>query len=449
MTAVEPQPLTSHRATSITGRVHVPGDKSISHRALIFGALAIGRTEISGVLESEDVLATGRAVAALGAGTARLSDGQWVVTGCGTGGLAAPDQALDLGNSGTGTRLLLGVIAGHDITVTLVGDESLSQRPMQRVLTPLQQMGLEILETGRTTLPLTVRGAAQPLPITYTLPVASAQVKSAILLAALMSDGITTVIEPEPTRDHTERLMQAFGANITVSQGPAGQEIQLAGPHELVGRPISVPGDPSSAAFLIAAALLVPNSDLTIENVLVNTLRTGLFETLQEMGADITLLNVREDGGEPVADIRARSSKLKGVTVPAERAPSMIDEYPILAVMAAFASGTTKMLGLAELKVKESDRLSATASGLADNGVSVEVGDDCLTVRGMGTVPGGGTVTTHLDHRLAMAFLVMGLASDNPVTVDDATMIATSFPDFQDLMAEIGAKLSSRTEAQP
>lgn len=439
-----PRPLTASRAARISGQVRVPGDKSISHRALIFGALAMGRTDIHGLLESGDVIATADALRALGANITRHDDGAWGVVGSGTGGLVAPEGDIDFGNSGTGTRLMLGVIAGHDIKVRLTGDASLSKRPMARVLTPLEEMGLEVLgkDPDEATLPLTVRGMASPLPITYRLPVASAQVKSAILLAALMGEGRTTVIEPVATRDHTERLLKAFGAKIEVNVQDDGRYIVMTGPHDLQGQTIEVPGDPSSAAFLIAAALLVPKSDLTIKGVLMNPGRVGLFDTLKEMGADLNFENEREQGGEPVADIRARTSKLEGVTVPAARAPSMIDEYPILAVLAAFASGTTDMQGLAELKVKESDRLAATAEGLRANGVTVKVGEESLTVEGADQVPGGGVVTTHLDHRLAMAFLVMGLASENPVTVDDATMIDTSFPEFPALMSEIGGPLS-------
>lgn len=442
-----PKPLTSEKVESIKGRVRVPGDKSISHRALIFGALAIGQTRVEGLLGSDDVLKTRDAVRALGAQVELQSDGSWLVTGCGVGGLVEPDDAIDFGNSGTGTRLMLGVIAGHDMTVALTGDESLSKRPMGRVLQPLQQMGLHVLERDRTTLPLRVRGLSAPLPITYTLPVASAQVKSAILLAALMGRGTTTVIEPEPTRDHTERLLSAFGAYIEVNETPDGRRITMTGPHDLKGQDILVPADPSSAAFLVAAAILTPRSEVQIDGVLVNPSRIGLFETLQEMGADLEFRNERVSGGEPIADIVARSSRLRGVDVPAARAPSMIDEYPILAVVAAFASGRTTMSGLAELRVKESDRLSATAAGLEANGVGIEVGDDSLVVIGNGTVAGGGKVATHLDHRMAMAFLVMGLASDQPVTVDDVTMIDTSFPEFTDLMTNLGAKFSSGAEA--
>lgn len=446
MTAFERHPLSSFQSNALSGRIRVPGDKSISHRALIFGALAMGRTTIEGLLESSDVIATADAMRALGADVKHIGAGRWQVTGRGTGGLLQPTVPIDFGNSGTGARLVMGVIAGHDIKVRLHGDHSLSKRPMGRVLTPLQQMGLEVVGPGQNTLPLTVRGTSDPLPITYTLPVASAQVKSAILLAALMGQGTTTVIEPVPTRDHTERLLKAFGANITVSElrdGSLGRQITMTGPHDMTGQSITVPGDPSSAAFLVAAALLVPKSDIIVEGVLINPARIGLFATLKDMGADLTIENQRETGGEPVGDIRARSSKLCGVTVPAERAPSMIDEYPILAVMAAFASGTTTMLGLGELRVKESDRLAATADGLKANGVDVEVGEDSLMVHGMEKVPGGGLVATHFDHRLAMAFLVMGLASENAVTVDDITMINTSFPEFRALVTEVGGKLGN------
>jgi len=419
----------------------VPGDKSISHRALIFGALATGRTTISGLLEAEDVINTAKAVTALGAPASRTTEGIWTVMGRGTGGLKAPDGPLDFGNSGTGTRLMMGVIAGHPIACTMIGDASLSRRPMRRVLGPLKQMGLEI-EDNRETLPLTVRGASRLVPIVYELPVPSAQVKSAILLAGLHAPGETTVIESEPTRDHTERMLRAFGATVRVEKRADGKTaVTVVGEPELTGQTISVPGDPSSAAFLAAAAILVPGSDITIDGVLVNGTRTGLYLTLQEMGGDVTFLNCREQGGEPVADIRVRASKLTGVRVPPERAPSMIDEYPVLAAIAAFATGETVMEGLAELKVKESDRLAATAAGLAANGVVARVDGDTLTVvGGAGRVAGGGTVTTHLDHRIAMAFLTMGLASAAPVTVDDTAMIATSFPEFRGLMEQLGAR---------
>jgi len=437
-----PRPLTTVTATTaLRGQVRVPGDKSISHRALIFGALATGRTTISGLLEAEDVINTAKAVTALGAPASRTTEGIWTVMGRGTGGLKAPDGPLDFGNSGTGTRLMMGVIAGHPIACTMIGDASLSRRPMRRVLGPLKQMGLEI-EDNRETLPLTVRGASRLVPIVYELPVPSAQVKSAILLAGLHAPGETTVIESEPTRDHTERMLRAFGATVRVEKRADGKTaVTVVGEPELTGQTISVPGDPSSAAFLAAAAILVPGSDITIDGVLVNGTRTGLYLTLQEMGGDVTFLNCREQGGEPVADIRVRASKLTGVRVPPERAPSMIDEYPVLAAIAAFATGETVMEGLAELKVKESDRLAATAAGLAANGVVARVDGDTLTVvGGAGRVAGGGTVTTHLDHRIAMAFLTMGLASAAPVTVDDTAMIATSFPEFRGLMEQLGAR---------
>ena len=383
-------------------------------------------------------MGTAKALTMLGAPATR-SAGIWTVKGRGTGGLGEPAGPLDFGNSGTGTRLMLGVIAGHDMTVRLEGDASLSKRPMERVLTPLKEMGLEVID-DQSTLPMTVRGSSALVPIQYELPVPSAQVKSAILLAGLMAAGKTTVIENEPTRDHTERMMRHFGANVHHHVREGKTHITVTGDAELVGRDVTVPGDPSSAAFLIGAALIVPGSDVTVEGVLVNETRTGLYTTLREMGADITFLNEREEGGEPVANIRARHSQLKGVNVPAARAPSMIDEYPILAVLAAFANGSTNMDGLAELKVKESDRLTATAEGLAANGVKAIVANDRLTVAGhAGKAPGGGKIATHMDHRIAMAFLTMGLASESAVCVDDTSMVATSFPEFQGLMETLGA----------
>lgn len=432
------RPMTTTRAAPLTGVVRVPGDKSISHRALMFGALATGVTRISGLLEGEDVVNTAKAVTALGASAAKEGD-VWVVKGCGVGGLRSPAGPIDFGNSGTGTRLTMGVVAGHPITVTMTGDASLSRRPMRRVLAPLKQMGLEI-ENDRETLPLTVRGSDALTPIVYELPVPSAQVKSAILIAGLHAAGETTVIEAEPTRDHTERMLRYFGAEVRSERKDGKTHITVAGDAELTGRDVVVPGDPSSAAFLVAAALLVPGSDVTVQGVLVNETRTGLYTTLQEMGADVALTNRREEGGEPIADIRARHSKLTGVHVPAARAPSMIDEYPVLAAVAAFATGDTVMDGLAELKVKESDRLAATAAGLLANGVKATVAGDTLIVHGTGgKVAGGGTVATHLDHRIAMAFLTLGLASERPVTVDDTAMIATSFPEYVGLMQSLGA----------
>lgn len=434
-----PKPLSAARAFALKGRVKVPGDKSISHRALIFGALATGVTRITGLLEAEDVINTAKAVTALGAPAAKTG-AIWVVTGRGVGGLAQPDAPLDFGNSGTGTRLMMGVVAGHPISVTMMGDASLSKRPMRRVLGPLKQMGLQILEDGKETLPLTLRGRADLVPIEYVLPVPSAQVKSAILIAGLMAPGETTVVEKEATRDHTERMLRYFGADVRTVEKDGLTRITVTGPAEMRGRDVTVPGDPSSAAFLVCAALLTEGSDVTVEGMLVNETRTGLYTTLKEMGADLEFLNMREEGGEPIADIRARASKLKGVHVPAERAPSMIDEYPVLACVAAFAQGETRMDGLAELKVKESDRLAATAAGLVANGVEARVDGDTLIVKGAGTVTGGGVVATHLDHRIAMAFLTMSLASEKPVTVDDTTMIATSFPEFRGLMEQLGAR---------
>ena len=438
MTAALSQPLSASSAGPLRGLCRVPGDKSISHRALILGALATGRTRITGLLEAEDVINTAKAVSALGAAASK-SGGVWEVLGRGVGGLSQPSEPLDFGNSGTGTRLMMGVIAGHPIITRLVGDASLSRRPMSRVLRPLQQMGLEVVE-DKESLPLTIRGTSDLVPIVYELPVPSAQVKSAILLAGLAAAGETTVIEREPTRDHTERMLRYLGADIRSAREDGLTRITVKGHAELEGRDITVPGDPSSAAFIAAAALIVPDSEVTIEGVLVNPTRTGFYLTLQEMGGDVAFLNTREEGGEPVADIRVCSSSLTGVSVPAERAPSMIDEYPVLAVVAAFARGRTEMHGLAELKVKESDRLAATAAGLVANGVEARVDGDTLVVEGTGIAQGNGTVATHLDHRIAMAFLTMGLASREPVTVDDATMIATSFPEFRGLMESLGAR---------
>ena len=420
--------------------MRVPGDKSISHRALMFGAMATGRTRIKGLLEAGDVVNTARAVTALGAPATKVGD-TWEVLGRGVGGLSQPAGPLDFGNSGTGTRLMMGVVAGQPITVQMTGDASLSRRPMARVLKPLRQMGLEVLEGDKDTLPLTVRGSSALVPITYDLPVASAQLKSAILIAGLAAAGETTVISEE-TRDHTERMLQFFGAQVRTERRGAKVAITVTGEAELAGGDVVVPADPSSAAFLAASALISPGSEVTVEGVLINPTRRGFYDTLIEMGADVAFVNERNEGGEPVADLRVRASKLKGVRVPPERAPSMIDEYPILAVVAAFADGETRMEGLAELKVKESDRLTATADGLIANGVAARVDGDALIVSGKGArgVKGGGTVATHMDHRIAMSFLVMGIASDAPVTIDDETFIATSFKEFRGLMAGIGAK---------
>jgi len=430
-------PLTAARPrVPLTGKTRVPGDKSISHRALMLGALAVGRTEISGLLEGEDVLATAAAVNGLGAHAYRAGDGQWAVDGVGVGGLVEPEDLLDLGNSGTAARLLLGILATHPLTAFVTGDASLRRRPMGRVVEPLSRIGARFVTREGARLPLGISGAADPVPISYHLPVPSAQVKSAVLLAGLNTAGMTTVIEPQPTRDHTERMLRHFGATVTAEpiEG-GGKRITLEGYPELAAAPIAVPGDPSSAAFPLIAALIVPGSEVTIEGVGINPLRTGLLECLREMGADIALQNERDEGGEPVADLRARAGPLKGADIPAERAPRMIDEYPILAVAAACASGRTVMRGLAELRVKESDRLAGIAAGLAKCGVRVAVEGDDLLVEGAGNFPAGGaTIETQLDHRMAMAFLVLGLAANEPVRIDDATPIATSFPDFLPLM---------------
>ena len=440
-------PLCSLKSTALSGRVRVPGDKSISHRALIFGALATGRTRISGLLEGEDILRTAEALRAMGCPITN-SSGEWEVLGRGVGGLQQPDGAVDFGNAGTGVRLMMGVIAGHDMVVRLTGDASLSRRPMGRVLKPLQQMGLEVLNSGQDKLPLDIRGTTDLIPIEYLLPVASAQIKSAVLIAGVHAAGETTVIEPEATRDHTERMLAHFGAQVTATKRQGLRAISVKGDAELVGSQVYVPGDPSSAAFLAAAALIVPGSEVIIENVLINPTRTGFYTTLREMGADIAFIDARNQGGEPVAEIRVRSAKLTGVQVPAARAPSMIDEYPILACLAAFADGETRMEGLAELKVKESDRLAATAAGLVANGVDARAESDALVVRGGKAVRGGGTVATHLDHRIAMAFLTLGLGADRPVVVDDAAMIATSFPDFVPAMEILGAKFAAPESVQ-
>lgn len=433
-------PLAARSGRPLVGRVRVPGDKSISHRSLMFGASAVGETRIEGLLEAEDVLGTAAAMRALGATVTRDGEGRWRVSGLGVGGLLEPEGVLDFGNAGTGSRLTMGLVGGQAIAATFVGDASLSRRPMGRVLQPLRQMGVEVIARKGDRLPLTLRGPDALIPITYRVPVPSAQVKSAVLLCGLNAPGLTTVIEPVATRDHTERMLEGFGAALEVEIGRDGERIiRLQGRPSLKPQAIVVPGDPSSAAFAIVAGLIVPDSDVTVENVLLNPLRTGLFTTLLEMGADLAIENERLSGGERVGDVRVRSSRLKGVDVPAERAPSMIDEYPILAVAAAFAEGTTRMDGLEELRVKESDRLAAVAHGLAVNGVPAEEGEASLTVTGGARRIGGGTVPTHLDHRIAMSFLVMGLAGTDPVTVDDTATIATSFPSFLDLMTGLGA----------
>jgi 3-phosphoshikimate 1-carboxyvinyltransferase len=436
-----PHSLTAARSGALSGTARVPGDKSISHRALILGALSTGRTRIEGLLEAEDVLATARAVEALGAGL-RRENSTIEVLGQGVGGLRAPRCALDFGNSGTGSRLMLGAVAGHDMAAEFTGDASLRRRPMGRVLAPLEKMGLAREEGSGDTFPLTVTGTSDLVPIRYEMPMASAQVKSAVLLAGLHAPGRTTIVEPAAARDHTERMLAHFGAEIAIEDlGGGGRAVTVRGDAELAGRPVTVPGDPSSAAFVIAAALITPGSELVVENMLMNPTRIGFLETAREMGASIEILDLRAEGGEPVADLKVKASELKGVTVPPEQAPSMIDEYPILAVLAAFAAGETRMRGLSELRVKESDRLAATAAGLAALGVETAIEGDDLIVsgRGAGGVPGGGLVRTELDHRIAMAFLIAGLASEAPVSIDDTTMIATSFPNFVQLMTGLGA----------
>jgi len=440
----QPVPLAARRSGPLRGRVRVPGDKSISHRALILGALTVGETRITGLLEGEDVINTGRAMQALGATVERTGAGEWCIHGVGVSGFAEPAAPLDFGNSGTGCRLVLGAVAGCPITATFDGDASLRTRPMRRFLDPLERMGahaLSVTDGGR--LPLALKGARDPIPIIYRPPVASAQLKSAVLLAGLSAPGETVVEEAEATRDHTERLLRHFGAEITVApNGPHGRRITLNGQPELVPAPIVVPADPSSAAFPMVAALIVPGSEIVLEGVMTNVTRTGLFKTLREMGADIEELDARVEGGEDVADLRVRHSALKGVEVPPQRAPFMIDEYLVLGVAASFAAGTTRMRGLKELRVKESDRLAATASMLRVNGAEVEIEGDDLIVHGKGRVAGGGTVATHMDHRIAMSALVMGLASDDPVKVDDTGFIATSFPGFVEMMRGLGAELS-------
>ena len=435
--------MIAHPVPRLSGRVRAPGDKSVSHRALMFGALALGETLVQGLLEGEDVLATAAALRALGARVENVGPGTWRIRGFGVGGGREPDDVLNLGNSGTSARLLCGILASHPFTSFLTGDASLRSRPMGRVIDPLSRMGARFHGPEGGRLPLAVLGTDGMVPIEYRLPVASAQVKSAILLAGLNTGGETTVIEPEATRDHTERMLRHFGAEVRVDAAEGGgKRITVVGWPELKGRDIVVPGDPSSAAFVVVAAAIRPGSDVTIENVGINPLRTGLYETLREMGADISFDNFRDVGGEPVADLRVRGGELKGVDVPAARAPTMIDEYPILAVAASCATGTTHMLGLAELRAKESDRLASVAAGLAVNGVRHELGADSLSVHGTGLAPaGGGLVTTHLDHRVAMAFLVLGLAAREPVAVDDGAPIDTSFPGFADLMKSLGTRV--------
>ena len=442
-------PLTARRGAPLQGRVRVPGDKSISHRALILGALTVGETTVSGLLEGEDVLHTADAMRALGARLERGTDGIWRIHGVGVGGFAQPAGALDFGNSGTGCRLALGAVAGSPVTATFDGDASLRSRPMRRVLDPLEKMGARVIQAAEgDRLPLTLQGAADPIPITYESPVPSAQLKSAVLLAGLNTPGLTAVIETRPSRDHTERLLRHFGAVIETSTDADGaQVIALTGQPELTGRPVAVPGDPSSAAFALVAALMIPGAEVTIRNVGLNPLRAGLFQALGAMGADLSRSNAREVGGEPVADLTARGSALQAIDWPAEAAPAMIDEYPILAVAAAVAEGTTTLSGLGELRVKESDRLALIAHGLAACGVAVEEGPEHLVIQGCGGPPPGlgarsAPIETHLDHRIAMAFLVLGAAARAPVAIDDGAMIETSFPDFVGFMNRLGADIA-------
>lgn len=451
--SAEPRPAVAHKSDRLSGTIRIPGDKSISHRAFMFGGLANGKTRITGLLEGEDVLATGRAMQAMGARVVK-EDGVWTIDGVGNGCLLEPEAPLDFGNAGTGVRLTMGLVGPYHFKAAFTGDASLSARPMGRVLDPLRLMGVQVEAADGDRLPVTLMGPPIAAPISYRVPMPSAQVKSAVLLAGLNAPGITTVIEPVMTRDHTEKMLAGFGAQLQIETDAAGvRTIQLQGQGQLEGQTIDVPGDPSSTAFPLVAALLVPGSSVVIENVLMNPTRTGLITTLVEMGGDIDIVNQRVSGGEDVADLHVQSSQLSGVTVPPDRAPSMIDEYPALAVAASFAEGETVMHGLEELRVKESDRLSAVAAGLKANGVDCTEGEASLSVRG---APGGkglgaqspaGIVATYLDHRIAMSFIVMGLASEHPVTIDDSAMIATSFPEFIDMMTGLGAHIQLTQEA--
>jgi 3-phosphoshikimate 1-carboxyvinyltransferase len=442
-------PLRLTAAGPLTGRVRVPGDKSISHRSLMLSALAVGESRVEGLLEGEDVLATAAAMRAMGATIERTGEGAWTIHGVGVGGLLQPGQALDMGNSGTSTRLLMGLVASHAIVATFIGDASLSKRPMGRVIDPLSTMGADFTAAPGGRLPLTVRGLCPAAPITYRLPVASAQVKSAILLAGLNAPGITRVIEPVPTRDHSERMLRGFGAVLDVETEADGTRIiALTGEAELKPQQIVVPGDPSSAAFPVVAALLVPGSDIVVENVGLNPTRAGVYEMLRAMGGDIRLENPRDVGGEPVADLHVRASTLRGIEVPPAIVPSMVDEFPILFVACALAQGRSVLRGLDELRVKESDRITVMAQGLRAIGARVEEVEDGLVIDGTGGEPlaGGGLVETHLDHRIAMSFAVASLACRRPVTVDDRAPIATSFPIFVPMMTMLGA---SETEEMP
>lgn len=443
-----PMTLVAETSHALTGTITIPGDKSISHRSLMFSALAIGESQISGLLEGEDVLSTAQALREMGAKIHVETDkGQriWKVTGVGVGGLMQPETALDMGNSGTSARLLMGLLSTHPITTTLIGDASLSKRPMMRVIAPLSETGAQFTYREKGLLPLTIQGAELPTPIQYELPVASAQVKSAVLLAGLNMIGQTEVIETIPTRDHTENMLARFGADIEVEKRDGKTYIRVTGPAELTAQKLTVPSDPSSAAFFIVAALLIPESDIVIPNICMNPTRIGLITTLIEMGGDIEIQNRREEAGEPIADLRVRSSKLSGVTVPAERAASMIDEYPILSVAAACAEGKTHMLGVHELRVKESDRIAMVEAGLRKNGIQTSSTEDSLTVHG-GIIQGGGAVETALDHRIAMSFAVLGMVAKQPVTIIGAGAIATSFPNFIPLMQQLGGKLAVKEQ---
>ncbi|MFN3144182.1 MAG: 3-phosphoshikimate 1-carboxyvinyltransferase [Paracoccaceae bacterium] len=440
----QPIPMTARASGPLKGVAEVPGDKSISHRSLILGALAVGETRISGLLEGQDVLDTAKAMRAFGAEVIEHGGGDWTVHGVGVGGFAEPGDVIDCGNSGTGVRLIMGAMATSPVTATFTGDASLRKRPMGRVTDPLALFGAQAVGRAGGRLPLTLVGAADPVPVRYVVPVPSAQVKSAVLLAGLNAPGQTVVIEREATRDHTERMLAGFGAEVSVEDTGEGRVITLTGRPELRPQTIAVPRDPSSAAFPVCAALIVEGSDVLVPNIGLNPTRAGLFETLREMGADLTYENLREEGGEPVADLRARFSPgMRGIEVPAERAASMIDEYPILSVVASFAEGRTHMPGVRELRVKESDRIDAMAVGLRANGVTVDEGEDWWTVhgRGPGGVPGGAVAEARLDHRIAMSFLILGMAAQLGVSVDDAGPIATSFPVFEPLMTRLGAVL--------
>jgi 3-phosphoshikimate 1-carboxyvinyltransferase len=434
-----PRPLTISARGPLAGRLTVPGDKSISHRALMLSALAVGTSRITGLLEGEDVLATAAAMRAMGASIERHDDGTWVVDGVGVGGLLQPETALDMGNSGTSTRLLMGLVASHAVTATFTGDASLSKRPMGRVIEPLSRMGADVTASPGGRLPLMVRGLVPAVPIEYRLPVASAQVKSAVLLAGLNTPGVTRVIEPVPTRDHSERMLRGFGAELTVEETDGTRIISITGEAELKPQEIAVPGDPSSAAFWAVAASIVPGSDVVIANVGLNPTRAGLVEVLQQMGGDILLLDAREVGGEPVADLRVRHAPLSAIDVPSDLTPSMIDEYPILFVAAARAEGRTVARGAEELRVKESDRIATMAEALTAAGVQVEEFEDGLAIDGRGgdPLPGGARVASHLDHRIAMSMTVAGLAASAPITIDDVSPVATSYPAFFDTLDQL------------